>query len=143
MTINLDSAGVGFGSVDTQKPTETIPYVANANTQRLHCIGDNSVGYPITAGHSYKISITNAVGTTSVGITSFNEDGLAQLESTLAITNTNYADSGWKSLTVENPYTFTPPSINGKDTVCIWLVFSTSNHMSTSNTVCPITIEEL
>lgn len=145
LTLTDSSEGVGFGSVDITKPTNTPPYVGSPAKSRFHCIGDNT-GYPITAGKTYTITISGTAGTEYCGMRSFNVDGEAQLSNLQVVSNANNYDTGWTAQSTTQKFTFTPQQINGKDPVCFWLTFKKDSagtgQWSTVNDLLPITIEE-
>ena len=125
-TLTETDPGVDFGAFDITKNTNTPPYVANSNKSRIHCLGENALGYPITMGKTYRITVP-AGSAYAVGIRSFNEDAVAQIEAVAAISAVNNYDSGWINF-VDDTCTFTPRMINGKDPLCMWLGFKkTSN----------------
>lgn len=143
LTLTDASDYVGFGSYDATKNTLTPPYVANTNNTRIHCMGENALGYPVTYGKSYRITTQNAY---AMGIVTFNEDGLAQIENIESVSASNRFDSGWINMT-SNIGTYTPDMINGKEPVCMWIGFKKDNagtgRWDYVTDVTPITIEEL
>ena len=150
MTITATDAGVGFGSADNTKNTTTPPYVANANANRIHCIGDNALGFPVDPSKTYKISITSQLGTEYIGVMAFNETAEGLIENVESVPNTNKNDTGWQIIGANNnTYTYTPPAtINNSPTSLMWINFKKdsggfSAWSDITDSVFPITIEEI
>lgn len=139
-TLTDSSDFVGFGSYDVSKNTLDPPYIANTNHTRVHAMGTDELGYPVTYGKTYRITAKEAYAFAAV---LFNEDGLAELENTAAVTNST--SISWTTMT-SNVGTFTPTLVNGKEPVRMWIIFKKDSAGSgtwTNLTDCvPIVIEE-
>lgn len=143
VTLTNSSDGVGFGSYDIIKNTMNPPYVANTNKSRVHCMGTDAEGYPVHYGKTYRITTQNSY---SFSLMIFNEDGLAQIENTEAVSSANIYDAG-NIIMTNNVGTFTPSLINNKEPICMWIVFKKDSagtgKWSSLTSVTPITIEEI
>lgn len=145
MSLTDASDGVDFGSYDISKNTMTPPYVANAINKRIHCMGTDAMGYPVTYGKTYTISVASGSVAYAVAIMVFNEDGVDQIENTQAVSASNTYDSGWLTLT-DGEYTVTPPMINSKEPLAMWLLFKKNSDGNGTwgnvSDITPITITE-
>ena len=145
MTLTDSSDGVAFGSFDVTKNTNTPPYVSNANSSRIHCMGTDALGYPIRYGYTYTFTVASGAVVDGVACRTFNEDGLTQLENVEAVTSSNTADGNWNSF-VDGKVEYTPSRINGKDPVAMWFAFKKNSNGSERwdalTDLTPITITE-
>ena len=146
-TFTSSSDGVGFGSIGTESPNTTPPYVANTNRNRLHIMNDNSSAYPVKPSTSYEISISNP-SAQQVSVTILNTTGKTNILNLESIASSDHSDTSWSSLS-SGKYTFTTPAlINGQKTACVWFVFrknSSNANWSSLDTVemFPITFKEI
>lgn len=145
-TITSSSDGVGFGSIDPTKPNNTPPYTGNSNKNRIRCYGSNALGYPVTEGKSYNISITTTLHTEQPFVIEFNEDGFAQLQSVSAVSSANFHEGNWESLTNDS-FTYTPSTINNKPAVAFWIGCRKNTANATwsdlDDSIFPLTITEV
>lgn len=142
--LNADDPGVAFGLVEGNKNTNNPPYVSNSWKTRIHCIGENALGYPIEMGRSYRISVPADATVYRVQITYFNEDGVNEIESVSAV-STNLRNQSY--IMTDNAVTITPLRVNGKDAKRMWMLFQKNaggnENWSAVSDICPITIEEI
>lgn len=145
MSLTDQSDGVGFGSFDSSKNTMTPPYVANSNNTRIHAMGTDALGYPVEYGNTYTISIASGSTAYALAVTTFNEDGVDQIENTQAVSTANAYDTGWMTLT-NGSCTFTPSMISNKVPVRMWIVFKKDSagtgRWANVSDITPITITE-
>ena len=141
-TLTDADPGIGFGSYDATKNTAVTPYVGNANRNRIHCIGENALGYPVQPGKSYRVTLPEEAPVVSLAYQTFNEYGYAELVSVSAVSDANRYDSGWIDMSART-CVITPAQINGKDAVCFWLGFKNNVYWSAVSDICPIVIEEI
>lgn len=144
-TLTGDDPGVALGSFDISKNTNVPPYIANSSPARAHCIGDNAMGYPVELGKTYTISVGPDAEAYAVAVRTFNEDAVAQIENVQAISAVNNRDTGWITMT-DGSASFTTQIINGKEPLCMWMVFKKNSTGSATwssiEDLTPITITE-
>lgn len=146
LTLTAESVGVGFGSTDSTKNTNTPPYIANTNKGRIYYLSSDNLGCPVEEGKSYRITITSSLGTEGISLMEFNEDGVTQITNTQAVSSGNKHEISWTNLS-SNQYIYTPSTISNKPAKNIWLLFRKNTNNSTwsslDDSIFPVTIEEI
>ena len=145
MTILATDDGNGFGTADATKPTNTPAYIGNTQATRIHAIGADNAGFPVQYGKSYKITLSNALGTEGLGGCVFNESGATKIENLQSLAP-DYQNFGWID-TSDGYMTYTPPiAVNNSAPTGMWIWFrknSSNAAWSSYADIFPITIEEV
>lgn len=120
ITLKATDPGVGFGSFDVIKNTNTPPYISNQSLVRIHYLGADNHGVTVEAGKTYKFTFNvETCPDLYVGFRVFNQHAKDQVDALEAVTVTDTYDSGWVANT-NGVITFTPPQVNGSDPVMLW-----------------------